>query len=487
MITFLNETSKKKIHLLNYLVNNKYSVSVDELANDLNLSTRTITRICQSLKQDINELTKTTSFLIQVSKGVVTLNFSLNSRPSYLINILSINYLKESMKFQVLDSLLTKKFSSVNELADYLYLSPSNIYNYLYQLEPILEVFDLTVDWNSEKKGFNFIYNEKKIRYLAYLFYWYTLKGYVSIGDYDNIIEFNESTYTILNSDFIVKSRQLDYLVYLTTLYIEKQDNPVSLSKENQQALSCFVHSKDFSSILDESISKNEKLFFNLLVRVCLPGIDKSDSIKEIVNNIKKKDLVIMNYCQYLHNQLTKHFDFYPTEEDSNMFYYHMILLSLFNVEIGVCLLDTKILKQFNMEFYENLVTNYPNVPNLVQSIIEEVNQKYKQPAMNEYLIYLISWLFLTKKRTSITLKIAIYFSRNPLGNEVIQNNISKVFNLELIEFTEDIKKADLIISDCSYIESYQIDFFFLEELSKPIVWENLYKVIHQKLNSVMY
>lgn len=206
---FLNEVQQNKLAILTYLISNDYQASTKDLATMLNLSTKSIIRICKSLNEEIEELGHTNVFSLLIRNTNITLTFTERARPSFLIESFTAFYTENSIKYRIISTLLSKKHSNVASLADSLYLSTPNTYTHLYQLEDFLLCFGITLIWDKKEEGLNFIYDEKKMLYFAHLFYWRLFKGTrpIDIPDFHDEPSQIESTFANpLEDSFISKN-----------------------------------------------------------------------------------------------------------------------------------------------------------------------------------------------------------------------------------------------------------------------------------------
>ncbi|WP_429953632.1 hypothetical protein [Enterococcus sp. AZ192] len=110
-----------------------------------------------------------------------------------------------------------------------------------------------------------------------------------------------------------------------------------------------------------------------------------------------------------------------------------------------------------------------------------------KESSLVEYLARIL-YLALSSARNQTKLNLFIQYSKTTYGYDLIKNKLSTIFNSTVLEFTFDIDKADIIISD-SYeslelIESNGPMIFYFEYPYDEAVWQSLTKFINQQICS---
>ncbi|MBP1044244.1 helix-turn-helix domain-containing protein [Vagococcus sp. BWB3-3] len=490
MSLFLMDTHTKKLDLLRSLLLHDNSLTTAELANKWEVSTKTIIRHAQSLDDDCREMSGSSRYRVIISQGKLTLTMSEDSVPSYLMEYLTSFYAQESVKVRIMSALLKKSHASVTELADSLYLTPNTLYKHLYQLESVLTPFDLTFNWQKQSHSLNFSYDEKKMRYFSYLFYWRFYRGLFPIEkgetiESDSSLE-EEIAHLFPSGTSLVKQKQFLYLTEVTQWHLEQSDS-ITLSDTASDILQIIVSIKDYSGILSENQEKElpntEQLFFNFLVRISIPSLDDDVSKQHIVTALSDQHSLLFQYCQDLHDHLIIHFELSPTTKSTIDFYYYMILFTLHNLELSVPF-NNDFLKEISLNFYKNEHLLSDEVLAKINSLFRLVTQRHGYSCENDYTAYLIIWLFLSANQPTRPLIIAIHFSDNPIGDTIIKTRLLQIFNPNQLHFTEQMKTADLIISDCTQLEKSSQAFFYMEYLTDSFYWDRLLTVIQRKLTT---
>lgn len=486
MSLFFSDIQNKKKALLCYLLFHNYSATTKELSLALNISAKSVTRYCQSLSDEFPEIQDGHLFKLVNDMGTIQLQFPTKAVPSYLLDNLSILYTQDSVKFNIIDALLSGNYLSISELADSLYLASTTIYTHLYQLESVLEQFDLSFNWERQEQGINFTYDEKKIRFFSLLFYWRFFKGIVPIKAQDFSANSDKMVDLHFSEDaLLLKKKQLSYIIQITKWHLD-QTRSVSLSSSNKKTIQLMTNVRDYSYLLEETeLIEDEKLFFNLFTRMVISNMDDLVEKKEIVNALRIENSELFQLLTELHNYLIETFDCLPTEEDSIYYYYYMSVLFIYNDEIGIEI-DNEFINSIKPVYYKNerLISTH------TLKTIQEAHQKLIQSAgkknINESIAIQICWNLLTSHYLKQKISLAISFSINPMGESAIKHRLLQIFNPDMLEFTDKITTADLVISDCTYLAESKQDFFYMKSLTDPICWDNLFDCIKNKLAHIL-
>lgn len=275
-------------------------------------------------------------------------------------------------------------------------------------------------------------------------------------------------------------------MVQLTKLLVAHQKHPFTFNPHCQEVMEVFKEVQDYSTVL-ECEDENINLFFNFLVRMIIPSMDNYEAQKKIMTTLAKKSNHIYNYSQSISRNLEEKFHLDLSETDIISYHYHEILLTIFNSEIGIPFDQNPFFSDFNMSFFENTNDFHIDILKTFHDIFDNAATQYQQVLINAPLLYVNAWFLLVEKQRKTSLKIGVFISETPLGDIIIKKRITQIFNNNLIEFIEDAKDADLIISDCTYFEESDQDFFFMNSILVPENWENLYKKISLLLGEMSF
>lgn len=484
MDLFLTDLQVKKIAILRFLVLNNNTVLSKDLALEFNVSIKSVNRYCQSLDEDLIVHFDKALFFIDNHLGIITLKGPQKAVPSYVLNYLTFYYVRDSINFKIINALLSGRFKNVVDLADSLYLTPASLYAHLYQLDPILKEFDLSFNWEKQVSGLNFVYDEKKIRYFAYLFYWKYYKGLIPLSSGQNTNEINKAIEKYFTkNEFISKKQQFTYLAHINC-WLHHQTKPLLITTQSLNMLRTISSVLDYSVILktvNPLTSEDECLFFNLLVRISISSVDSFETKSTIVSLFKKENSQIFQSYYRLHDKLLSAFNCTASEEDSIIFFYNMIFLSLYNTEISIPI-ENEFLSVFNSNFYKD-------TSNMQSTDLEKIYHLYLSEIntakpFSKNLSLLICWNLVTSQQAPDKIKISVNYSQNALGDSLIKKRIIQLFNSELIEFTTEMANADIVISDSTYFAESQQQFIYMDRLTDPLCWNNLFNTLQRKVTT---
>lgn len=158
-----------------------------------------------------------------------------------------------------------------------------------------------------------------------------------------------------------------------------------------------------------------------------------------------------------------------------------MTLLWVTNKEIGIEV-DNQFSLSFNTAYYQNADLLSPNALTIMQNAYQKIVMSDEKKSINEDTAIQVCWNLVTHHYVKEKISIAISFSFNLSGEATIKNRLRQIFNSDMLEFTNQMTKADLVISDCTYIPMSSQDFFYMEYISDPVCWENLFEFLKNKL-----
>ncbi|MBA3926316.1 helix-turn-helix domain-containing protein [Listeria rustica] len=149
---------KRQIKLLQTIYDAHYPISLEEISNDLDTTTRTLSRDLKDLDEILPE--KDTFQLVKTSGYVISREHDVDN--------LILHVSEQSPLFKIIYSIYDEIFLTIDEWADELFLSPSTLYRYLNHLKKILKEYELELTLTPV----SIVGSEQNIRFF-YFYYLY--------------------------------------------------------------------------------------------------------------------------------------------------------------------------------------------------------------------------------------------------------------------------------------------------------------------------
>lgn len=495
MYTFMNKADYQKLVLLKHIVHAAPESTLADLCQQMNLSQRTIERYLKEIETDCQEISELESFTFEKKNNYITTSFPNKLSPQYVSDRLNAEYIIKTVEFSILRNLLLKKFSSINELADALFISPSSLYRLLYKLEPVIQKFDMSFSFFDNTSDLNFIYDEKKLRFFFYYFYWTALKGIPiePMEEHKELISEIDDTINLEHFNTLLPSKkaQIRYLCAITSIRMNMTEQVIDIPKDLVSIAKIFTDVNDLSHSLntlhDLPNNHSEKLFFNLFARCIIGEVDSFSHKKEIFNALSEKNLPLVNDCHNLLKSFEQYTNIKLSEEDYITFFYYfletLIFIDYFKVSFPPEFKRIPYLEIFNKESKHSNNT----ILKSVQEFYNDFQFSIKVPANNDQIIIAILCSII-EIQDNQPLKIAVQYSKNTSGAFLIRKKIQKFFPNDIFLFTDDYSQVDIVISDCFEPTDKKIEhFFYMDYLDDELRWYSLFDYLTQILKDLNF
>ena len=167
----MSKKDKTKLDMFkDILFSGQEGIFAQTLKMNYRLSQSTLDRYLKELQQDLQVTFDNVRLILSTSSGSYLILKDVHYSDGYIVETLSFHYMKRNSFFVVLQALIKKPHDSVEELAEYLNLSSSNVYKQLRLLNSLAAPFQIAVDLRV--KGSNFRGSELGVRYFFYYIHW---------------------------------------------------------------------------------------------------------------------------------------------------------------------------------------------------------------------------------------------------------------------------------------------------------------------------
>lgn len=485
MVTFLSKTEASKVQLLRYLALNNLSAPVDAIAEHFHVSNRTISRRFNDLKKDCQHLFLEEDLIFAKKNGNLVIQLEGSVPLNYIVDYLRLTYIRNSVEFDILNRLLTRRYDSIQELADELFLSPPNLYRYLYTLEPLIKKFDMSFSFIDNPSDLNLIYKERRLRLFTYYFYWNFYKG-LEVPPALVKAEKNQLKPPLLSNELLpTKQAQIMYMAGISRKRTE-QGKMIDMGSEINQILSIFTESNDLSQEFDffdgiESAEQAEKErnFFNYLMRLKIAEVDDEQQKYLTVSRLLSLKTPIMTDSRELVEKSLAHFNVKLSDKNLTQFYYHSTIFFIyaryFSIELPE---EFGVLRKVNLYDQEERDTG---LIKRVSEFYQEFNVDRRVPEEYDEMIKgMISFSLHAEEQKKLV--IAIQLSKNIMAEPLVKEKLGNIFNPKVLKFTQNVSEADIIVSD-SYEGSFpNKSYFYMNSLEDNSQYKQLFHFVENAL-----
>ncbi|TFJ42677.1 hypothetical protein CKN73_03800 [Carnobacterium divergens] len=494
---FIDKTAEKKLALFKLLFFADEPISVKEILTQLQFSKSTLFRYLKELEEDLASTFDPQSFLLINENNVYAYKSETQIDKSLIVNRLNLYYVKGSIRFKIILALYKKRYTSVDEVANDLYVSPSYLYRQLKDIYTFLDDFHLKINFKPDiQQSTNFVGSEIHLRFFFVYFYWSVFKG----------IEWPfkrlpESMYDLYYKNEIdkhfpkenlapAKATQIGYLLTITFWRVNSRKEYIQLDNDLTEILTAICEINDISSSiattwtqLPENIVTQEKLFFNFFTRIVVASVDSDEMKADIVKHLLTLDSSIIYYCVSFLDELQLYFNLKMTPQKKMINLYYVILYHLYmryiKVEHAKYLNDPFQLKELNSPV--KLSKSLEASLNKFYSQFIKKNHSFNQSDSSKQLTFSLSYFIINSIELE-PIPVLVHFSNNISGEYLIKNKINTIFGTSNIRFIDDIDQAFLVISDCYEGAIPNENYFYIEEMHNPIIWKGLFDFIQQHL-----
>lgn len=488
-IIFMKKNETHRFELLKQLLYAKNGATTQEMMELFNISSKTFYRYKKQLSDDLAIVFKQKEVTIKKKKLLYIVELAPTLTFSYVLDTMRLHYIKISQKFSILEALLKRHYISVEVLAQDLNLSPSHVYSNLTSLNKLMRLFNLKISFSPSIYKTNILGAEQDLRVMGFILFWMVYKG----------LEWpfakTPSTYQTLplavNDQRIAPSQQtrLRYfqnVTYWRTLYRKES---LSLSKEFLDYLTYFetVAPTDlFSNLekadLEQINQKDEAYFFGFLSRFLVANIDSVEQRRTIAQALILSKLPLTELAKKILDQLLTTYKV-KLSADNYLENYYLFMISLLYIRfIGInfrrFLVDDTI--DSKAKWFSSDESSY-------RAFVKETlfNEPLLRSHMNSGLTSFMAKFFhsiLKNGERNAKLRVFIQHSINHFIYDFIKNNLLTIFGDSTLEFTFDVKDADVIISDAFEGEDSNEKTFHFEHSHDQASWRELILFISGKI-----
>lgn len=462
------------------------------MANDFNVSRKTLIRYLDELITDINNYFPEFNLIFEVNRGKIV-TFDIEKETAlYLLSYLNLSYTEETKEFQMIHLLLQKKIKNVNELAEELHQSLSTTYLTLDRVLYLLKHFDIQLNLSSQNHISNFVYEEKKLRLFGYYFYWLTYRGIKLPNNWkeNSWIQptFNKNQENFISQLLPSKQNQILYIgiIWYRRLLLRQKTLQFPEPFKSILLIMTNIHdvTKTYLSVplgINSCSIEDETLFINLFIRHLISDIDSDSQKFFMMTELKKLDNPIIHLSNSLLDRLISNFNLLISDKNKAFFYYYFVLFFMytqyFDIKIPISFFNRTTFKNNNNYELNNKISrflkNFIKTEPLVKKV--KIDDFYFQLLVSQIYVYL-------DMLSQSPLKIASQFSKNIMGEELIKHRLTKIYTSKALIFTSNYQEADLVISESYEGLKKEKYYFYIDSLTDEEAWVRLFNYVQEQI-----
>ncbi|MBC1581464.1 helix-turn-helix domain-containing protein [Listeria seeligeri] len=494
MIEFLiDKYSLKKLTLFNLIYRNS-SLQNTYLAEELDISPRSVNRYIHALNDEITNLYDLDEFFQFDGLTYYKIDPKFSNQDALdIFYLLKLHYLKTSLSFNLIVKLGTEERTNFENLTTELSISSSYLLRIIKSTSTHLEKFGFEIEIDKFNKVF-FHGNEKKIR--AFLFSFLTDSFQTIEWPFKNISRFEIHKmrldgYDIPQNEF--DDARIDFLIALISIRVSNKRFVTNSDSYISGIVSSLAEEENSNSlhVLTKFLDGNKNLpaevkYYNFMVAIFISNTISSTKQQQIGKQLYNNDHELIVFCKGLIQEIetTKDIRLDLTNKYIELYKYTLFYTLILDFELDLGLLLTLTfptpnynlkIKNTEMDRVENLYNEYliqVKVSPTLKNILE--NEAYLKFA---YSITYNFWQSFNKPSLHIYIQVMLDFT----AKDYIKKRISSLFNPENITFTQKISNAELIISD-TLEKSQSLPVFFIYDLQSRLEWDKLTDYIQELL-----
>lgn len=478
---FITKKEQKKLDLFQFILFAKNEKTSQEIISKFKFSNTSFRRYIHELSEDINYIFGDSVKISNNKRKGIKVVTSPEITIDYIIITTRMSYIRKNPLYDLVRKLTTKSYYSVSQLALDLNFSEPVVYRLLSQLGKILKSFDAKINF---KSSFNFDGDEMGVRYFLFLTYWYLFQDpSVSIlSEEFTDVKFLKERLHINKELSEAQETKLKILAKIVSYRIILMKKTVFISENLIEDISFFYYGEPTlnieSYITSEETLKKESILFSFIVQGVVCNIITYEQKQALVHKYKNSNLPLAKQVTSFLEKFRKELNITYTAINYVESYYLILLTFIY-------------IKYFHFKAYDYLMNpikdnielykknkRYMKVLAQIKPFIKQLPFKKAVSLNDEYTFSLL--LYILYEINSSTEQTFIYVTHNTNMAEVnlIKSEIRKMFNKDLISFSETPYKADIIITDTFDGDFDSKKIFYFRCTSERKIWSDLFDFI---------
>lgn len=488
MDIFLSKFQIQQMKILKRLAQQPISPSLDDISNYTGLSKRSTINALETLNHHINTVFTDSQVQLNISKHEIYLTLPDKINQIYIIEKMNLYYLKNAIRFNIIEHLLKRDYPSAEALADELFISTASLYRYLAEIKPLLQGHQIKIAFDIETTSLRILGTEKHIRAFYFYFYWNSFKNLEWPFTAELKLPLDKSIYNIQHPS-TAKIVKMDYLITIAKHRIE-QAAFLSPSTTMKQIAACYGTFKNIDLLmtnflaisLDHPNYQSERAGIILSQRLISNGTDSQNEQIDIAHLLKNLDNKVTAFTLFSINFLMDSLQVNMKQTEQYLQFYHLVLFNIcaYYYEIDVSEFFTSSFKKVHHYPYHEDKEIIAATEQLFERF--EAANPFKDLFSNELIqgSFYYTFYLLTLDSAKKHVRIYVQNARNYLNETMFKNKLQQLFSDNLVIVDSIDERTDIIITDT--FETSNIQTFFIDQLTDQKNWDALCLTIHQKI-----
>lgn len=490
MYKLLPPARQNKILILFALLRGRQKSS--ELPEMLDIPKRTFSRYVQGLNEDVSNYCHIENFLMKTDEGECYVNGKYQRKRALIFHQLKLYYLKETIGFKLLKEIVTKGIVNSIGATNELLISESYLARTIGTLNKELADFEIKI-----KKKNNKLYlvgDEEIVRCFSFSF---LLNSFQTLEwpftQYsEQTLESKLTPQARKKCCMSSKAKKRQLLLFLAVIFTRAKSGFCikEYTAEQLSLLELMENSFDISSLfLPEEIQefsfvteKNEMHFFNLFTRVLLPSFI-NDKQRILMGQIfSDEQHPSIDFARHTIKELRNVNGITIPSDQSYLLRYYITLFHFIYANIGdtlyYCLNMGPSIPEPEQPYEAEKIKATKEA--LKDSVKLEENLNISN---SKHFVEILAKHIIQLSRLFNKPKILIYFhiSTNTIAETYVKERLRRFFNENVLDFTEDYQKSDIVISDILESDDTKKRRCIFDSWSNSTQWSELLTMIRDE------
>ncbi|MTD41702.1 hypothetical protein GIX45_24355 [Erwinia sp. CPCC 100877] len=470
---YLSKKEVKKLRLLKRILIKK-EIPIQNLCNLINMSPYQTKALIDEIREELKQLQSSGHFIIYLENNIVYIPEYYDQEECLKIFIkLRQKYFDNSSYYQVLIYLFEKRSVTMTNLSEQLMFSVSYCYKLLDHLNGMFAKKNLPISIIKNINSIDLVGEEAYIRMYHYSTRLLSSNIYVE-ADIRYAMGFIDKDYEGLKTTKV----KHDLIFHIMENAILRGYSLQELDSLDKKLLDCLIkfNNKPVFKIFarnNQTASNSEMLYYYFWTTLLIPesiSEDERTGLAKMFSQIEAENLIV--FSKNILKKLMKNYDI--SRENEHLIFFELIINSWSY--------DRFHLDKFILE--DDLRSSNQRVREIELLLKDTKNQLEKPcPFKNESLYFRKIAQIIA---SYIPLDEAVYINISTLNHAeyitVVKNTLKKIFNPKSIQFTNNLNKADILVSDGLLNHSESQKFVYLGNIHNSEDWDNLNSTIQGML-----
>ncbi|MGY3777929.1 helix-turn-helix domain-containing protein [Isobaculum melis] len=476
---FMQAIDIQKHNILKSILLNEHGIGAKYIMDKFGISSTSTHRFIHAINHDLTLAFPNDTLAIVLRNNSYHINSTNTHQNAFVLDTLQVYYVQHSIEYNIIHSLLTRRYMSVGQLALELNISSSQLYKYLKGVRKMLQLFHIKIEFNHHKKQTNLTGNEIHIQFFLCQLYWHLFKG-LTLPFKKLSLQTSEDILKKFPHLLPSQAARIQYIFTISEWSAARRKHPVKLEKEFVDILLSFEHESTYTSknfLMNKShCHPHEQHLYHFLLCCFVADLDTDEQKVLIAKRIISQSTPLAMVAQQLLNYMLEQFSIQLPDTSYYIYYYYLMITIVQLKYVGV---HYHSMYQEEEDFLTQ--TAFVAVEEALTRFFMLANKKTSTPYPFDitennlhYLVFFFHPFLTLQMKKKRELLICLHISKKLYLNYLLKQQLMSIFGEENIVFTRDITVADLIISDTLQEDTTFTNFFFFDDIYDDEAWNNL-------------